>query len=207
MAVYPFPHPLSDRLLQLAEHSGTQYPKEYEIIYSSRRSLAVQIISGGQVKVRAPKRTSKINIDRFLIEKQNWILKHLEKAAENAAPAPPPPLSEQERRHYMEIARDIFTRKTAYYAALMGVTYGRISIREQKTRWGSCSSKGNLNFNWRLIFAPDEVLDYIVVHELAHRREMNHSSAFYHIVETVLPDYKKEQKWLREHGESLWTVV
>ena len=67
----------------------------------------------------------------------------------------------------MELAREIFTRKAAYYASVMKVTYGRISIREQKTRWGSCSSKGNLNFNWRLIFAPEEVLDYIVVHELA----------------------------------------
>ena len=107
----------------------------------------------------------------------------------------------------MELAREIFTRKAAYYASVMKVTYGRISIREQKTRWGSCSSKGNLNFNWRLIFAPEEVLDYIVVHELAHRREMNHSQAFYDIVESVLPEYKKEQKWLREHGESLWTAV
>ena len=206
MALYPFPRPIADRLRQLDEYSDTQYPKEYEIIYSSRRTLAVQIISGGQVKVRAPGRTSKSAVERFLIEKQDWILKHLTKAAAEAAPAPPP-LPEQERRRYMETARDIFTRKAAYYASIMGVTYGRISIREQKTRWGSCSSKGNLNFNWRLIFAPDEVLDYIVVHELAHRKEMNHSPAFYRIVESVLPEYKKEQKWLREHGESLWTVV
>ena len=107
----------------------------------------------------------------------------------------------------METARDIFTRKAAYYASIMRVTYGRISIREQKTRWGSCSSKGNLNFNWRLIFAPEDVLDYIVVHELAHRKEMNHSPAFYAVVASVLPDYKKAQRWLREHGESLWNVV
>jgi predicted metal-dependent hydrolase len=85
----------------------------------------------------------------------------------------------------------------------MGVTYGRISIREQKTRWGSCSSAGNLNYNWRLIFAPEEIVDYIVVHELAHRLEMNHSKAFYYIVESVLPDYRKAQKWLRENGGSL----
>ena len=97
----------------------------------------------------------------------------------------------------------IFTRKTEYYARIMGVTYGRISIREQKTRWGSCSSAGNLNYNWRLIFAPEEIVDYIVVHELAHRLEMNHSKAFYNIVESVLPDYRKAQKWLRENGGSL----
>ena len=85
----------------------------------------------------------------------------------------------------------------------MGVTYGRISIREQKTRWGSCSSKGNLNFNWRLIFAPPEVLDYVVVHELAHRKEMNHSKAFYAIVESIMPDYRKWKKWLKENGGTL----
>ena len=118
-----------------------------------------------------------------------------------------PPLSEAERARYIKIARDIFTRKTEYYARLMGVTYGRISIREQKTRWGSCSSKGNLNFNWRLILAPEEVLDYVVVHELAHRREMNHSKAFYAVVESMLPDYRRAQKWLRDNGQSLWYAV
>ena len=89
----------------------------------------------------------------------------------------------------------------------MNVSYGRISIREQKTRWGSSSSKGNLNFNWRLILAPEEVLDYVVVHELAHRREMNHSKAFYAVVEAVLPDYRAARRWLREHGDSLWEAV
>ena len=204
MAIQPFPRPLADRLPQLAERSGTQYPDGYELIYSSRRTLAVQITSGGQVKVRAPRRTSRAAVERFLIEKQEWILKYLTKAAAQAAPAP---LPESERRRYVETARDIFTRKAAYYASIMRVTYGRISIREQKTRWGSCSSKGNLNFNWRLIFAPEDVLDYIVVHELAHRKEMNHSPAFYAVVASVLPDYKKAQRWLREHGESLWNVV
>ena len=89
----------------------------------------------------------------------------------------------------------------------MGVSYGRISIREQKTRWGSCSSKGNLNFNWRLIFAPEAVLDYVVVHELAHRKEMNHSPAFYTVVESVLPDYQKARKWLKDNGQTLWDAV
>lgn len=89
----------------------------------------------------------------------------------------------------------------------MGVSYGRISIREQKTRWGSCSSQGNLNFNWRLIFAPENVLDYVVVHELAHRKEMNHSKAFYAIVESVLPDYRVSRKWLRDNGDRLWSAV
>lgn len=182
----------------------TKHPFSYEIIYSSRKTLAIQVTADGQVKVRAPKRTSRTAIDCFVTEKESWILMHLKKAEKHPTPVPKP-LDESERRHYIRIARDIFTRKTAYYARILNVTYNRISIREQKTRWGSCSSAGNLNFNWRLIFAPESVLDYVVVHELAHRREMNHSAAFYAIVENVLPDYKASQKWLRENGAKLWT--
>lgn len=183
-----------------------KHPFKYELIYSSRKTLAIQITPDGSVKVRAPKRCPKSTIECFLNEKESWILKHVNKAMQNPT-VMKNPLSVQERNRYIKIARDIFTQKTAYYASIMDVTYGRISIREQKTRWGSCSSEGNLNFNWRLIFAPEEVLDYIVVHELAHRREMNHSQAFYAIVKSILPDYKKSQKWLRDNGRSLWTVV
>lgn len=183
-----------------------KHPFTYEIIYSSRKTLAIQITPDGSVKVRAPRNYPRTSIDKFLKEKESWILKYVHKAKQNP-PAEKNPISVQERNRYIKIARDIFTRKTAYYAAIMQVTYGRISIREQKTRWGSCSSKGNLNFNWRLIFAPEEVLNYIVVHELAHRREMNHSPAFYAVVKSILPNYKESQKWLRENGQSLWSVV
>lgn len=206
MAKHPFPRPLLNKLRQLAKSSDIPYPEEYEIIYSSRKTLAMQIAADGQLTVRAPMRTPKSTVDRFFMEKEAWVLKHLTHAVKNTAPAPPP-LSEQERRRYMEIARDVFSQKTAYYASIMQVTYGRITIREQKTRWGSCSSKGNLNFNWRLIFAPEKVLDYIVIHELAHRKEMNHSQAFYRVVASVMPDYKEQQKWLRERGQELWRMV
>lgn len=182
------------------------HPFPYEIIYSNRKTLAIQITAEGKVRVRAPKRMSHALIESFLTEKESWVLKHLqqrENTSENGY-FQNQPLSESERRRYREIARDIFTQKTAYYAQIMNVTYGRISIREQKTRWGSCSSDGNLNFNWRLIFAPEEVLDYIVIHELAHRKEMNHSPAFYKVVSEIMPDYKNQQKWLRENGRKLW---
>jgi len=178
------------------------HPFPYEIIYSSRKTLAIQITADGKVKVRAPKRCSQAAIHRFLTEKEDWVLKHLSKAKENP-PADTPPLSEQDRARYIKIARDVFAQKTAYYANIMHVTYGRIAIREQKTRWGSCSAQGNLNFNWRLIFAPAGVLDYVVVHELAHRREMNHSARFWAVVEETMPDYRKYKKWLAENGRSL----
>ena len=79
----------------------------------------------------------------------------------------------------------------------------RVTIREQKTRWGSCSRKGNLNFNWKLIRAPQEALDYVVVHELCHLYEFNHSPGFWRMVESVLPDYEQWKRWLAQHGQNL----
>ena len=106
-------------------------------------------------------------------------------------------------RKLVRLAKDIIPVKVSYYARLMGVSYGRITIRMQKTRWGSCSYEGNLNFNCLLMMAPPEVLDYVVVHELCHRLEMNHSARFWSQVEKVLPDYKVPRKWLKEHGNRL----
>ena len=100
-------------------------------------------------------------------------------------------------------ALDVIPGRVEYFANLIGVTYGRITIRNQKTRWGSCSSKGNLNFNCLLMSTPSEVLDYVVVHELCHRKEMNHSKAFWTEVEKALPDYRDAVKWLKEEGSQI----
>lgn len=102
-----------------------------------------------------------------------------------------------------DLALKVISVKVKHYAGLMNVQYGRITIRNQKTRWGSCSSKGNLNFNCLLMLAPDEVVDYVVIHELCHLIEMNHSKAFWKQVEQVMPDYKKHRKWLRDHGSEV----
>lgn len=102
------------------------------------------------------------------------------------------------RRQNRELARRKITGRVEYFAPLVGVDYNRIFIKEQKTRWGSCSSLGNLNFNWKLILLDELLLDYVVVHELAHRKQMNHSPAFWAEVERVLPDYRERRKRLRE---------
>ena len=94
----------------------------------------------------------------------------------------------------------VIPEKVKKYARIIGVDYGRISIRHQRTRWGSCSSKGNLNFNCMLMLFPDEVIDYVVVHELCHRKHMNHSERFYKEVEGAYPEYRKWRKWLKENG-------
>lgn len=102
------------------------------------------------------------------------------------------------RKQNRELARQRITLRVEYFAPLVGVTYNRIFIKEQKTRWGSCSSLGNLNFNWKLILLDEELLDYVVVHELAHRKQMNHSPTFWAEVERVLPDYRERRRRLKE---------
>lgn len=106
-------------------------------------------------------------------------------------------------QRYRDSARSIFTDRVKYYHTFTGGNYTSITIRDQKTRWGSCSSRGTLSFNYRLIFAPQKVLDYVVVHELCHLTHMNHSKDFWNMVEQVMPDYKTYKNWLREHETEL----
>lgn len=104
---------------------------------------------------------------------------------------------------YKNQAKNIISKRVHFYAGQMGEMFERITIKSQKKRWGSCSSARNLNFNWRLIMAPQEVMDYVVVHELCHLRQMNHSEAFWREVEMVLPYYKVHKKWLERNGDLL----
>ena len=178
----------------------------YEIIRSKRKSYGISVAPGGRVTVRMPLRGSERFAVSMVEEKRDWIAKNYLKMQ---AVSPKPSQKEKtpyERRleaPYRQAAKEYIPKRVAYYAQLLDVTYATISIRDQKTRWGSCSSKGNLSFSWRLILAPPKVLDYVVVHELCHRREMNHSPRFWALVESIIPDYKTHRKWLKENGEKL----
>ena len=97
-------------------------------------------------------------------------------------------------------ARSVLLEASRKHADRLGLSFARISVRDQSTRWGSCSSNGTLSFSWRLILAPDYVLDYVCAHEVAHLEEMNHSSRFWKLVERTLPDYDRARIWLRENG-------
>ena len=112
-------------------------------------------------------------------------------------------LTMQEIQELADQAVKVIPQRVAYYAPKIGVDYGRITIRNQKTRWGSCSANGNLNFNCLLMLTPSEVIDSVVVHELCHRKEMNHSDRFYAEVLRVFPDYWKWNRWLKENGGQL----
>ena len=172
------------------------------LVRSSRKTLAVQIRADGTVIARAPRRMPKDRILCFLSEKASWIrmqqgkMQEREKMRQQARMH----LDAAQEKELRERAKSVLAQRTAYFARQVGVTYGRITVRDQKTRWGSCSQTGNLNFNFRLILAPLEVLDYVVVHELCHRRQMNHSTQFWQEVAQVLPDYRKRKAWLTENG-------
>ncbi len=168
----------------------------YQWIRSRRKTIAIQIDGEGQVIVRTPYGITKRQVEEFLDEKKDWLLQTRQRVEKRKTEQIP--ISEEVRREGIERAKRIFPERTAYFAKRMGVDYGRITIREQKTRWGSCSSKGNLNFNWKLVLLAPELLDYVVVHELAHRREMNHSKNFWKIVEAELPDYRERRRRLKE---------
>ena len=176
---------------------------EVNIIRSNRKTVSIQVNSDLSVTVRAPRRAAKRDIERILSEKEDWIQKHIDKLKMQQAlheDRKMERLSDEEVHDLAKKAIEYIPGRVEYYSGIVGVSYGRITIRNQKTRWGSCSSKGNLNFNCFLMLAPKEVIDYVVVHELCHRKEMNHSKAFWHEVEKVLPQYKESIKWLKDEG-------
>lgn len=168
---------------------------EYELIRSKRKTAALQVREDGTVTVRAPLGMAKYRIDFFVREHWNWVEKQRQRIVQQRENAHV--ITDEERQEGMEYARKIIPARTAYFAKIMGVSYGKITIREQKTRWGSCSQSGNLNFNWKLVLMPPETLDYVVVHELAHRKEMNHSLRFWKIVEQEMPDYRMRREELK----------
>lgn len=171
----------------------------YQIIKSDRKTIAIQIKPDGQVVVRCPKRMRIEEARRFVESEADWIEKHLAKRNVQDVVKYTP----KEIKQLREQARKLVAARVRYYAPIIGVTYGQIAIRTQHTRWGSCSSKGNLNFNCLLALVPAEVLDYVVVHELCHRKELNHSELFWREVERFLPDFKARKRWLKENGTML----
>ena len=171
----------------------------YELIRAKRRSMSLKVDLDGTITVRAPYRTSVQTADWFVEGHRDWIEVRLKAGARIMAERPA--YTDKERAEGRKRAAEVIETRCRYYAPVMGVSYGTVTIREQKTRWGSCSMKGNLNFNWKLVLMPSEILDYVVVHELAHRIQMNHSAAFWAEVEKILPDYKERKQWLKVNGQ------
>lgn len=176
---------------------------EIRIIRSQRKTLSLELKDGSPV-VRAPRWVSRKQIDAFVASHRDWLQKAMAREEQRRAElAAVVKLTPEELDGLAERAGNYIPRRVAHYAPLVGVDYGKITIRRQRSRWGSCSAKGNLSFNCLLMLAPPEVLDSVVVHELCHCKEMNHSRRFYDLLLQVMPDYPERHKWLRQNGQAL----
>ena len=175
-----------------------------KIVRSNRKTLGLQVKGSGEVIARMPERLPDREIVRFLARHENWIFRKAasQKPRTDNRPGtgakPYSDLTAAERR----LIQKKFEEKAAFYAKKMGVTFERITIKNQKTRWGSCSAKGNLNFNYQLYYLPEELMDYVVIHELAHRKHMDHSREFWAFVGKYCPDYRERRKKLKGYRAS-----
>jgi predicted metal-dependent hydrolase len=180
------------------------------------RRLSIHVDQLRNAEIVVPLRTSQEDIDRLLFEHRAWLERQLAKppkifqlglqrndVAWIGGLALPLPQVPSLAAWYREQARAEIVRNVEREAARLGVTYTRLSIRDQQTRWGSCSRGGALSFNWRLVVAPSAILAYVVVHELCHRIRHDHSPEFWALVAGVRPTYAEERAWLAEHGPEL----
>ncbi len=168
---------------------------DYKIIYSKRKTIAIQITKECEVVVRAPYGASKKRIEDFVLSHLSWISTHLDRQKLRAQRYPE--LSEGELAELKKRAWELLPDRVAHFSAIMGVAPTHISINQAKTRFGSCSDKGRINFSCRLMRYPDKAIDYVVVHELSHLRHLNHSREFWAFIERVLPDYKERKRLLK----------
>ena len=169
---------------------------KYKLELSKRKSISISV-KGGELVVKAPLGTTAARAEAVIEKHRAWIEKHMEiekkRIAQDAA------LTDEKIAELKRSARTYLETKTKYFANIMGLKYGRITITSAKTRFGSCSSKGNISYSYLLMTYPEAAREYVVVHELAHLVHMNHSAAFYSLVERYMPDYKARRKLLKSH--------
>lgn len=196
----------SDNTIRI-QYQSKLYELPYTLIRSDRKTYSISISPDGQITLRVPRHATDKEITRLLIEKRIWIVTRYLKTQTQQQKRPVSDLTDTQRaaleRRYIAAAKEYFPKRVSYFQQFTGGSYSRITVRDQKTRWGSCSARGTLSFNWRLMLAPPAILDYVVVHELCHLTHMNHSAAFWRKVESVCPDYRTARKWLKDHGSEL----
>ncbi len=168
---------------------------DYKRVECRGKTLSLHIDETLQVVVRAPRWVPKAEVDRFVRSHENWIQKATERQRRrNEQEAQ---LTEKRITELKALAKAELPRRTAYFAKIMGVTPTSVKITSAKKRFGSCSGQNGICYSWRLMLCPSEAIDYVVVHELAHIRQKNHSPAFYKEVAKILPDYKAREKLLK----------
>ena len=168
---------------------------QFNIIRSHRKTLALEVTRELEIIVRAPQRLAKREIERFVENHRNWIDNALQKQKERGTAHPEP--DEAEQAYLFNQAKTILPQRVTYFSQLMGLAPTGVKITSARRRFGSCSPKNSLCFSWRLMQYPQDAIDYVVVHELAHIVHKNHSAAFYKLIEAYIPDYRERRAMLR----------
>jgi hypothetical protein len=175
-----------------------------EVRRSKRKSAAIKITADMQIVVFVPLYVSDNEIERLVISKSKWIDEHMLKVQSTIDERSKlEKITSEQIKELADQAVEYIPKRVKYYAENENFVYNKITIKNLVSRWGSCSTKGNLNFNCLLMLTPDYVIDYIVVHELCHLREMNHSEKFWAEVEKIMPDYQRAELWLKQNGGNL----
>lgn len=175
-----------------------------EVRRSKRKSAAIKITADMQIVVFVPLYVSDNEIERMVISKSKWIDEHMLKVQSTIDERSKlEKITFEQIKELADQAVEYIPKRVKYYAEKENFVYNKITIKNLVSRWGSCSTKGNLNFNCLLMLTPDYVIDYIVVHELCHLREMNHSEKFWAEVEKIMPDYRRAELWLKQNGGNL----
>lgn len=186
--------------------NGNDISLPAQIIRSKRKTVGISVKPGGEIIIRAPRFLPQAAVLSFVYQKTDWILSAYANQKDRLPQDKDTPKDSATlalEKRYRDAAKEYIPKRVEYYHAFTGGSYEKITIRDQKTRWGSCSANGTLSFNYRLMLAPPRVLDYVVVHELCHLTHMNHSKAFWDMVASILPEYKEYRKWLKDNGHTL----
>lgn len=170
-----------------------------KITKSKRKSISIKVTDDGLVVVRAPKRVSEAYINSFIKKSSKWIDKKLEAVGVQNTKLKEYKFSKNEISRLKKKAKLVIKTRLDEISEQIGIEYNNFRLSGAKKRWGSCSSKKTISINWRLIFAPPDIIDYVITHELAHLKHMNHSKRFWKLVETYIPNYKDKRKWLNEN--------
>jgi predicted metal-dependent hydrolase len=160
------------------------------------RRYLIRVDRDGVVRVTIPRGGSRREAEAFARRNQAWITRQRDRAAGKA-------LLVGEERRLRQLARETLPQRLLALAGLHDLAVSRVSIRNPKARWGSCSRDGHICLNWRLVRMPDWVRDYVLIHELMHLRQMNHSPAYWALVAAACPDYREARAWLRVHGDAI----
>ena len=176
----------------------TTQPIAYTVKRSTRaRRVRIIVSSTGTVSIIVPHRLPAAIVARVIRAQEEWIRRAIVRAQRRR----PRAFAHYTRTHYLEhrgAARQLAHARLAYFNRLYGFSYGAVSIRNQTTRWGSCSREGNLSFNYKIALLPEPLADYVIVHELCHRGVFNHSSVFWDLVSRAIPNHKDMRKQLRQ---------